>query len=139
MHLHDQHFLVVAAVEDRDAAALRQQQRSTPHKVMFQLVLAGSLERMHLDANGVHPRKNALQSPVLARRIHRLKNHQQPIAVVGVHHALQVVELVGVVGQDVLIIVLVFIEVVNLGVQLIELEFSVSVVAEVIGVYFFQF
>ena len=38
VHPHDQHFLVVAAVEDADAAALGQVLRAPPHVVVVELL-----------------------------------------------------------------------------------------------------
>src|SRR6185436_9452450 len=50
MHPHDQHFLVVGAVEDSDLAPLGQVPRGAPQKVMRQLGRAGMLEAENLAA-----------------------------------------------------------------------------------------
>ena len=36
MHAHDQHFLVIGAVEDADAAAFRQAAGGAPEEIVFQ-------------------------------------------------------------------------------------------------------
>ena len=50
VHAHDQHFLVVGAVEDADTPALGQALSDAPEKIVIELLLARLLERMHLAA-----------------------------------------------------------------------------------------
>ena len=38
MHPHHQAFLVIRAIEDADAAALRQRDRVAPHEIVIELV-----------------------------------------------------------------------------------------------------
>ena len=44
MHSHDQHLLVIGAVEDADASALGQIARGTPEEIVLQLRCEGGLK-----------------------------------------------------------------------------------------------
>ena len=50
MHADDQHLLVIGAVEDADAAALRQVARGAPEEIVLQFARARMLEAEHLAA-----------------------------------------------------------------------------------------
>ena len=50
MHAHDQHFLVVAAVEYADAATFRQRKNAAPEKVVGERLGSWRLEARHLHA-----------------------------------------------------------------------------------------
>src|SRR6202012_4428621 len=50
MHPRHQAFLVVGAIEDTDAAALRQRVHAAPHEIMIELLRARLLERGDLAA-----------------------------------------------------------------------------------------
>src|SRR5262249_20575537 len=73
MHPRNQHILVVRAVEDADAPALRQRLGDAPEKIMIELFGARLLEGMDLAALRIDARHHVLDRAVLAGRIHRLK------------------------------------------------------------------
>ena len=54
VHAHDEHLLVVAAIEDRDAAALRQLRRRAPEEIVRELAFARLLERRDVQTARVH-------------------------------------------------------------------------------------
>ena len=83
MHADDEHLLVVAAIEDRDAAALGQMRRRAPQKVVRELALARLLERRDVQAARVHAGEDVADRAVLAGRIECLKDEQHGIAAVG--------------------------------------------------------
>ncbi len=88
MHAHDEDLLVVRAVEDADAPALRQALDVAPHEVVVEVLPRGLLEREHLAALRIDARHDVLDGAVLAGRVHRLKHEQQRPAVLGVEHVL---------------------------------------------------
>jgi DNA-directed RNA polymerase specialized sigma24 family protein len=92
MDAGDQHFLVVGAVEDTDLAALGQVAGGAPQKIMRQFGRAGMLEAEDLAALRVHPRHDMADHAILARRVHRLEDHQQGIFVRGIEALLQFVQ-----------------------------------------------
>ena len=81
MHADDQHLLVIGSVEDADPPAFRQIARGAPEKVVFQFGGAGMLEAEHLAALGVDPGHHVPDGAVFSRRIHRLKDQQDGIAI----------------------------------------------------------
>ena len=50
MHAHDEHLLVVGAIEDADSSTLRQATSGSPKKIVFELFGARLLETKHLAA-----------------------------------------------------------------------------------------
>ena len=88
MDAHDEHLLVVGAVEDADAAALGQAPDVAPHEVVVEVLRRGLLEREHLAALRIHARHHVLDRAVLAGGVHRLEDEQQRPAVLGVEHLL---------------------------------------------------
>ena len=81
MHADDQHLLVIGSVEDADLPAFRQIARGAPEKIVFQFGGAGMFEAEHLAALRVDPGHHVLDGAVFSRRIHRLKDQQDGIAV----------------------------------------------------------
>src|SRR5690348_12182962 len=73
MDSHDEHLLVVRAVEDPDLAALRQPPRVAPQEVMVELLGRRDLEAVHRDSLRVDTAHHVPDRPVLARRIEGLK------------------------------------------------------------------
>src|SRR5207302_8352970 len=92
----------LGAVEYADVAAARHRDHRAPHEVVRQFLLARPLERMHVAALRVDPGHHVGDRAVLAARVHRLKNHQQRPAVLGVEQLLQLGEPLDVFGEDVL-------------------------------------
>ena len=89
MHPHHEHFLVVAAVEDADAAALGQVLRAAPHVIVVELLGGRRLERDHLAALRIDARHDVLDRAVLARGVHRLEDEQHRPAILRVELVLQ--------------------------------------------------
>ena len=88
MHAHDQHFLIVGAVEDADAASPRQPQGGAAQEIILQLFFARRLERMHLAALRIDAGHHVLDDAVLARGIHALQHDQHRPLALGVQHLL---------------------------------------------------
>lgn len=86
---HDQHLLVIRAVENPDLAALGQVARAAPEKIVFEFGGAGVLETEHLHPLRVHARHHVPDRAILAGGIHRLKDHQYGMAVRDVVQLLQ--------------------------------------------------
>ena len=107
MHPHHQAFLVIGAVEDADAAALRQRDHAAPQEIVIEFERRRLLERMHLAALRVDAVEDALDRAVLAGRIHALKDQQQRPAVLGVELFLKIVQPLAVGLDDLLALVLV--------------------------------
>ena len=63
---------------------LGQPSHAAPQKVMVELLAAGTLERGHLAPLRVHAREDVLDCPVLAGRVHGLKDEQHGPLVLGV-------------------------------------------------------
>ena len=92
VHAHHEDFLVVAAVEHTDPAALRQPARRAPEEVVFELLVARRLERVDLESDRVRAGEHRADRAVLAGRIHRLEDQQHRVPVVGVEQLLQLVD-----------------------------------------------
>ena len=76
MDPHDQHFLVIRAVEDADPAAFGQDPGVSPEEVVVELLGGGMLEAIDLAALGVHARHDVLDRAVLAGGVHGLEDQQ---------------------------------------------------------------
>ena len=74
VHAHDQHLLVVGAVEDPDAAPLGHRLHVAPEVVVVELFGRRLLERIDLASLRVHARHHMLDRAVLTGRIHRLEH-----------------------------------------------------------------
>ena len=81
MHADDKHLLIIGPVEDADSPAFRQIAASAPEKIVFQFGSAGMLEAEHLAALRVDPGHHVPDGAVFSRRIHRLKDQQDGMAV----------------------------------------------------------
>src|SRR5262245_11172169 len=84
MNTHDEGFLIVRPIENADVSALGEAYRATPEKVVIELLIARSLERVHLAALRVDAGHDVLDGTVFARRVHRLKDNQYGPLVLGV-------------------------------------------------------
>ena len=93
MHADDQHLLVIGSVEDADPPALRQIARGAPEKIVLQFGGAGMLEAEHLAALRIDPGHHVLDGAVFSRRIHRLKDQQNGMAVGCIEKLLQRAQL----------------------------------------------
>ena len=100
MHADDQHLLVIGAVEDADAAALRQRLRGAPEKIVVQFGRARVLEAEHLAALRIDARHHVADGAVLAGGVHGLKDQQQGIAVGRVEQTLQRAELLDLLWEE---------------------------------------
>ena len=92
VHAHDQRLLVVAAVEDADAAALGQALHAAPEVVVVEILAGRRLEGVDLAALRVDAGHDVLDRAVLAGRVHRLEDQQHRPAVLRVEHVLQLGE-----------------------------------------------
>ena len=104
MHANDQHFLVIGSVEDADPPAFRQIARGAPQKIMLQFRGAGMFEAEHLATLRVDAGHHMLDGAVFSRRIHRLKDQQDGMAVGCVEKLLLRTELRNVFFQKFLIL-----------------------------------
>ena len=89
MHAHHERLLVVAAVENADASALRQLLHAAPEIIVIEVRARRPLERRHLAALRIHARHHVLDRPVFPRRIHRLEDEEHRPAILRVKHVLQ--------------------------------------------------
>ena len=89
MHAHDQHLLVVGAVEDADAAALRQARVVRQRKSCSSSVALGCLKLKTWQPCGLTPGHHVPDGAVLAGGVHRLEDQQHRVAVGGVEKLLQ--------------------------------------------------
>ena len=110
MHAHDQHFLVIGAVEDADAPAFRQAARGAPEKIVRQFLGAGMFEAEDLAALRIDAGHDMLDGAVLAGGVHRLKNQQQRVAVVGIKQSLPRAHLASVRFEEFLVMSFGFVE-----------------------------
>ncbi len=78
MHPHHQHLFVVGPVEDSYLPPRRQAAIRPPQKIMRQFFARRLLERMDLHSLRIHAGHHVLDRAVLSRRVHPLKNQQQP-------------------------------------------------------------
>ena len=88
MHFHDQHFFVIRAIEDADAASLRQGLHATPQVVVVQFFRRRMFEAVHLAALRIDAGHHVLDGAVFAGRVHRLKDQQDRPTVGGVEQFL---------------------------------------------------
>src|SRR5664279_5629645 len=70
MYAHGQHFLVMRTVEDANASTRRQPRPNAPKEIVFELLRARLLERMHLATLRVDAAQNVFDQAVLTGRIH---------------------------------------------------------------------
>lgn len=115
VHAHDQHLLVVGAVEDTDAATLRQVASRTPEEVMLQFPRTWMLKAEDLAALGVDARHHMANSAIFACGIHRLKHQQQGVPVRCIEQALLVTQLLDVFSQPLVVGLLRLVQGVDLG------------------------
>src|ERR1019366_3857455 len=85
----DQHLLVVAAVEDADAAALGQVTGAAPEEIVLQFLWAWMLEAEHLATLRIDARHDVANDAVLTGRVHRLENQQHRMTGCGVNPLVQ--------------------------------------------------
>ena len=81
VHADDQHFFVIRAIEDTDAAALRQSLRGAPQKIVIQFLCARMFEAEHLATLRIDARHHMPDGAVFSGGVHGLKNQQHCITV----------------------------------------------------------
>ncbi len=89
VHANDEGFLVVASVENTDAAAQGKAFDATPEEVFFKFFLRRSLEGKHLAALGVYPGHNVLDGAIFTRGVHGLENEDESAFSFGVEAFLE--------------------------------------------------
>src|SRR5262245_50401066 len=92
MNANDQRLLVIAPVEDPDAAAFGQAFDAAPEEVVTEVFGRGRLERVDLAALGVDAGHHVLDRTILAGRVHGLEDEQDRPPVLGVEHLLELGE-----------------------------------------------
>ena len=122
MHADDQHLLVIGSVEDADPPAFRQIARGAPEKIVFQFGGAGMFEAEHLAALGIDPGHHVPDGAVFSRRIHRLKDQQDGMAVGCVEKLLLRAQLRNVLFQKFLILLLRLVHGIDLRRPLLEID-----------------
>src|SRR5262249_15894674 len=73
---------------------------------MIEFFGSGGFKAIDLAALRIDARHNVLDGAVLARRMHSLKDHQERVAVRGIHQVLQTREFLGVLAQQVSVFLL---------------------------------
>ena len=136
MHADDQHLFVIGSVEDADPPALGEIARGAPEKIVFQFGGAGMFETEHLATLGVDPGHHMPDGAVFSRRIHRLKDQQNGMAICGVEKLLLQTELRNVLLQELLILLLRLVHGVDLRRPLLEIDLVSFAHAKVLCVYF---
>ena len=92
MHPRHQAFFIIGAVEDADAATLRQRNRAAPQEIMIEFVGGRLLERMDVATLRIDALEYALDRAVLTRRVHALKDQEHRPAVLRVEFFLKIVQ-----------------------------------------------
>jgi hypothetical protein len=93
VYANRKHFLVVAAVEHPDPSPLWQMDGRTPQEIVIELVRGGRLVGRDLETGRVHTRRHGTDRRVLPRRVDRLKDQQERVAVGGVQPLLQICDV----------------------------------------------
>ena len=89
MHAGHDDILIVVTVEDADIPAARQRAIDTPHVVVVLFFTVRLLEGNDMDAIRIQMREDVLDRPVLACRIHRLQDDDEPIGTLCIELCLQ--------------------------------------------------
>ena len=77
------------AIENPNLSAPRQFPIDAPHVVVIRFLRIRPLERHHIEPARNQIGKDAAHRAVLSRRIHRLKNHDEPVAILRIELRLQ--------------------------------------------------
>ncbi len=129
VHPHHQTFLVMGAVEDADAAALRQRDHAAPEEIVVEFLCRRLLERGDLATLRVDAIEHALDRGILAGGVHALEDQQQRPAVLRVELFLEIVQPFAVglddLGRAVLVEATLFV-----GLMRLEVKLARTVVAE---------
>ena len=122
VHADDQHLLVIGSVENADPPAFRQIAGGAPEKIVLQFGGAGMLEAEYLAALRVDPGHDVLDGAVFSRRIHRLKDQQDGIAVGCVEKLLLRTQLRNVFFQKLLVLLFRLVDGIDLRRPLFEID-----------------
>ncbi len=87
---HDQHVLIVRAIENADESALWRVVVDAPQEIVGQLFLGRHAEAEHVAALRVKAVHHVADRAVLAPSVHGLEDDQQGVLSLGVHQLLQV-------------------------------------------------
>src|ERR1700733_8893451 len=126
MHPHHQAFLVIGAIENADAAALRQRDRAPPHEVVVEFMGRRLLERGDFAALRIDAVKDAFYGAVLAGRVHALKDQKQRPAILCVKLLLKIAQPIAVGVEDLFALGLVETALL-VGLVRLEMEFAGSI------------
>src|SRR5258708_7025202 len=89
MHPHHEGLLIVAAIEDADAAAFRETFHAPPEIIVVEVFAGGRLEGKDLATLRVDTGHDVLDRAVLPGGVHRLEDQQHRPAVLRVKHVLK--------------------------------------------------
>src|SRR5262249_38158046 len=92
VHPHDEGLLIVAAIENADAAALRQVFHAAPQVIGAEVLAGRRLKGKNLTALRVDAGHDMLDRAVLPGRIHRLKDQQYRPTILSIKPILQLGE-----------------------------------------------
>ena len=92
---HDQHILVVTTIEYGDLAVTRNLCVHTPQGIVSPFHHGGSFSSPDPTALRIESASKALDGSVLAPRIHRLKNQQNSMLILGIEALLNLFDLIG--------------------------------------------
>ena len=130
MHADDEHLLIIGAIVNADAPTFRQAAGRAPEKVVFQVLGARVFEAKNLAALRVDAGQDVLDGAILAGGVHRLKNQQNGVLVLGVEQTLLPAQGPGMFGEDFLIVLLRLVEGLYPGRPLPEFDFLALANAE---------
>ena len=122
VHLTDQYFFIVAAIENANAPAWWEFVRRAPEKIVIQFFFAGAFEGVDLHALWIDAAHHVLDGAVLASSIHRLKDKQHPMAILGIHLLLKLIDLLLVLSDQAIVVFVILIDVFDLRLCLVDFE-----------------
>ena len=76
MHAHDERFLVITAIKNTDASALRERFHATPEIIMIEVFACRCFKGENLTSLRIHTGHYVPDCSVFAGRVHRLKDQQ---------------------------------------------------------------
>ena len=91
VHAHDEHVLIMRAVEDHHFAFPRRSKMGAPEEIVGQLKFARLFEAENRGPLRVHAAKQVAHDPILAGSIERLQHDEQRLVAVCIKEVLQLV------------------------------------------------
>ena len=122
MHSDDEHLLIVRTIEDRDPTTLREIGGRSPEKVVLQFRCRRLLEAVDSTTLGIDAGHHMSDRAVLPRGVGRLKDQEYRVMIGRVVKLLHRAELGDVVFQKTLVLLLGFVDRVDLRRPLLEVD-----------------